>query len=116
MSLRFMSNLQLIRGEKSMKAAVLYEFGEAPKYSDFPEPTRGDDEIVIQVKAVALENIDKAMALGSHFASGQFMSQLPTIMGFDGIGKLEDGRLVGFGGMRPPYGAMAEKAVIPKNY
>ena len=38
---------------------------------------------------------------------------LPAILGSDGIGAQEDGRLIGFGGMKPPYGAMAELAVIP---
>jgi len=99
-----------------MKAAVLYHFGEAPRYEDFPDPTPMKGQIVVQVKAVALENIDKMMADGSHFASRQFLSTLPAIVGFDGIGMLEDGRLVGFGGVQAPYGAMAEKTVIPQGY
>jgi len=41
---------------------------------------------------------------------------LPAIVGFDGIGMLDDGRLVGFGGVKAPYGAMAEKTVIPEGY
>jgi len=69
--------------------------------------------MLIQVKAVALENIDRALARGSHFATKQFLPHLPAIVGLDGIGALEDGRLIGFGGMKPPYGAMAEKAAIP---
>ena len=97
-----------------MKAAVLHEFGQAPRYEDFPDPPIGAEEELVQVKAVALENVDRAMARGTHFASRQFLAQLPAIIGFDGIGMLADGGLVGFGGMKPPYGAMAEKAVIPK--
>src|SRR5215475_3050520 len=99
-----------------MKAAVLHNFGEAPQYEDFPDPAPGPDEILIQVQAVALENVDKAMAAGTHFASRQFLSTLPAIVGFDGIGLLADGRLVGFGGVKAPYGAMAEKTVVPKAY
>jgi NADPH2:quinone reductase len=60
--------------------------------------------------------VDKLTAAGSHFASRQFFPQLPAIVGFDGIGQLEDGRLVGFAGMRPPYGAMAEWAVVPNTH
>jgi NADPH:quinone reductase-like Zn-dependent oxidoreductase len=97
-----------------MKAAVLHNFGETPKYEDFPDPTPGQDEVLIQVKAVALEIIDRMMVEGTHFASQQFLSTLPAIIGFDGIGTLEDGSLIGFGGTRPPYGAMAEKTVVPK--
>ena len=99
-----------------MKAAVLHKFGETPTYEDFPDPILSEGEILIHVKAVALENVDKAMAEGSHFASRQFLSRLPAIVGFDGIGMLEDGRLVGFGGVKAPYGAMAEKTVIPQGY
>lgn len=99
-----------------MKAAVLHKFGKAPRYEDFADPTPEQDEIVIQVKAVALENIDRAMAKGTHFSTRQFLPQLPAIPGSDGIGQTEDGRMIGFGGMRPPYGSMAECAAIPSAY
>lgn len=99
-----------------MKAAVLHHFGETPRYQDFPDPVVGKDELLVYVKAVPLENVDKAMAQGSHFASHQFLSTLPAIVGFDGLGTLEDGRLVGFGGIKAPYGAMAEKTVIKAGY
>lgn len=99
-----------------MKAAVLHQLGETPRYEDFPDPTPGEGQILVHVKAVALENVDKMMAEGSHFASQQFLSRLPAIVGFDGIGMLEDGRLVGFGGVKAPYGAMAEKTIIPEGY
>jgi NADPH:quinone reductase-like Zn-dependent oxidoreductase len=99
-----------------MKAAVLHKFGETPRYEDFPDPMPDEGQILVHVKAVALENVDKVMAEGSHFASRQFLSTLPAIVGFDGIGMLEDGSLVGFGGVKAPYGAMAEKTVIPQGY
>src|SRR5690242_20722670 len=99
-----------------MKAAVLHQRGDAPRYEEYPEPTPEPGQIVVKVKAVALENVDKAVAQGTHYASDQFMPALPAIVGFDGIGMLEDGRLVGFGGMRPPYGSMAQTAVIPDGY
>lgn len=97
-----------------MKAAVLHEPGGVPRYEDFPDPVPGDGEVVIEVKAVAVENVDKAVAAGTHYASGQFLTEFPMIPGFDGIGTLPDGALVGFGGMRPPYGALAEKVVVPQ--
>jgi len=99
-----------------MKAAVLHNFGESPRYEEFPDPPVGAEEIVVQVKAVALENIDRAMAKGQHYANQQLMPNLPAIVGFDGIGALDDGQLIGFGGMRSPYGSMAERVVIPKAY
>ncbi len=99
-----------------MKAAVLYKFGDFPKFADFPDPTPNEGEVLVQVKAVALENVDKAMAAGTHFASRQFLPTFPAIVGFDGIGLLENGKLVSFGGVKAPYGAMAEKTVVPKAY
>lgn len=97
-----------------MKAAVLHDFGEIPRYEDFPEPVAKNDGVLINVKAVALENVDKMMASGEHFASKQFLSELPAIVGFDGIGELESGQMIGFDGVKAPYGAMAEKTVVPK--
>lgn len=97
-----------------MKAAVLHELGGVPRYEDFPDPVPGEGEVLIDVKAVAVENVDRMVAAGAHFASSQFMTQLPAIPCFDGIGALPDGRLVGFGLPRPPYGALAEKTVVPE--
>jgi NADPH2:quinone reductase len=99
-----------------MKAAVLHELGNVPRFEDFPDPVPGDGEVVITVKAVAVENIDKMIAAGTHFASRQFVPQLPAILGFDGVGELPDGTLVGFGQPRPPYGALAEKTLVPQDH
>lgn len=42
---------------ESMKAAVINKFGGVPQYQDFPDPTPSAGDIVIQVKAVVLENM-----------------------------------------------------------
>jgi len=97
-----------------MKAAVLHALGETPRYEDFPDPEPGAGEVVVKPRAVAVDNAIRVMVTGSHFASRQFLSKLPGVVGFGGIGQLEDGRLVGFGGVRPPYGTMAETAVVPE--
>ncbi len=96
-----------------MKAAVLHKLGEVPRYEDFPEPVAGDGEVVVEVKAVAVENVDEAVAAGTHFATSQFLPELRAIVGFDGIGALPDGTVVGFSQPRPPYGALAERTVVP---
>ncbi len=99
-----------------MKAAVLHAFGETPHYEEFPDPQPASDEILVHVKAVALENFDRALAKGTHYASRQLLPALPAIIGTDGIAMRDDGRLVGFGGLRPPYGSMAEKAALPETH
>ena len=97
-----------------MKAAVLNEIGGIPRHEDFPDPVPGEDEVIIDVRAVAVENVDKRIAAGTHYASQRYIVQLPAIPAFDGIGALPDGTIVGFGNPRSPYGALAEKTVVPK--
>src|SRR5581483_6351609 len=50
---------------------------------------------------------------GAHFASGR---ELPRVCGTDGVGHLDDGQRVFFGGPRPPHGAMAERTVVPRAF
>ncbi len=98
-----------------MKAAVLHETGGIPKYQEFADPVPNDDQVLIEMRAVAVENIDKMIAAGRHFAGNEFLAHLPAIPCFDGVGALPDGTLVGFGNTRPPYGALAEKVVVGKD-
>src|ERR1700687_3600869 len=93
-----------------MKAAVLHELGKVPRCEDFAEPTAGRDEAVVRVRSASLKPIDKQLASGSHYASHR---ELPVVCGTDGVGDLEDGTRVFFGGPRRPYGAMAERTVVP---
>lgn len=97
-----------------MKAAVLHEVGGIPRYEDFPDPVAAEGEVIIDVRAVAVENVDKAVAAGEHYASAKYLAELPAIPAFDGIGTLPDGTLVGFGNPRLPYGALAERTVVPE--
>ena len=94
-----------------MRAAVLRELAKPPRVEEFSEPTPGDGEVLIQVCAAALKTVDKQMAAGTHYASP---SELPVICGTDGVGRLEDGTRVFFGGPRRPYGAMAQRAVAKR--
>jgi NADPH:quinone reductase-like Zn-dependent oxidoreductase len=96
-----------------VKAAVLHEVGGVPRYEDFPDPVAGPDEVIIEVKAVAVEHVDRLVAAGTHYASAAFVGQLPMIPAFDGVGALPDGTVVGFANPRAPYGALAERTVVP---
>src|SRR5579859_1474956 len=100
-----------VRGR--MKAAVLHTLGKAPRFEEFADPTAGKDEALLRVRAASLKAVDRQMASGSHYASPR---QLPAVCGTDGVGDLEDGTRVFFGGPRRPYGAMAERTVAPRAF
>src|SRR5260370_41854117 len=94
-----------------MHAAVLHALGKPPRFEEFPDPTPGEGEVLINVSAAALKPVDKQMAAGTHYASP---SEFPVVCGMDGVGRLEDGTRVFFGGARRPYRAMAERTVVPR--
>ena len=95
-----------------MKAAVMFQKGEMPQYTDFPEPiVHGDNELLISVKAAAIKHVDKSRASGKHYSTRNDISQA-KIIGGDGVGSLEDGTRVYAIGVS---GMAAEKAVIEKS-
>ena len=95
-----------------MKAAVVFQKGELPKYvTDFEEPNvQNENELLISVKASAVKNLDKMRASGKHY-SMQTINQ-PIVVGTDGVGFLEDGTRVYAMGVS---GMIAEKAIIEKS-
>lgn len=93
-----------------MKAAVLYELGTTPIYTDFPEPApENDQQVIVSVQAAMIKQLDLIKAAGKHYTH---YPSLPTVVGFDGIGRLEDGRRIYAIGVT---GMMAEKAIVTKN-
>jgi NADPH2:quinone reductase len=96
-----------------MKAAVVDRVGGVPECRDVPEPPVGDGEVLVAVVAVAVENVDRAIVGGTHYTAAEFQAVLPAVPCFDGIGRLPDGTTVGFGGLKPPRGALAERVVVP---
>ena len=95
-----------------MRAAVLERLGEPPRYGSFADPVPGDGEVLVEVRAAALHQIDRARASGRHYTSP---TELPVICGVDGVGTVtdEDGdpSRVWFALPRAPYGSMAERTV-----
>jgi NADPH:quinone reductase-like Zn-dependent oxidoreductase len=92
-----------------MRAAVLHETGRSPRLEAFPEPVVAESEVLLTVLAAALKPIDRQLAAGTHFGSPR---EFPVICGSDGVGRLEDGSRVFFGGPRRPFGAFAERTVV----
>jgi NADPH2:quinone reductase len=95
-----------------MHAAVVNVLGQPPQYQEFPDPVAGENEVLIHVRAAGLHPIVKGLASGSHYMS---QGSVPAVPGVDGVGVLNDGRRVYFGGTRKPWGTMAEIAVAPRS-
>ncbi len=94
-----------------MKAAILHQLGQVPYCGYIEEPVVTEsNQFLIDVTAVAVKNLDKLRASGSHYAS---YDKLPAVVGNDGVGVTENGtRVYGHG----ITGMMAEKAIITDNF
>ena len=93
-----------------MKAAILHQLGDVPNYEEFPDPVAtSEDEVLIRVKAASIKQLDRARASGQHYTK---FAQMPTTIGFDGVGELADGTAIYAQGIT---GMMAEKALV-KNH
>ncbi|MFT4203668.1 MAG: zinc-binding alcohol dehydrogenase family protein [Chitinophagaceae bacterium] len=96
-----------------MKAAVVFQKGELPKYvEDFAEPiAQNDNELLVSIKASAVKNLDKTRASGRHYST-QDETWTAKVPGGDGVGLLADGtRVYGIG----VSGMLAEKAIVEKD-
>lgn len=96
-----------------MKAAVVRKLGEPPRYEEFPDPVPADGEVLVEMTVAPVNNIDRMMAEGSHYDGPP---EVPYIVGTIGAGVTEDGQRVLFGGLRAPYGALAERATVKEEY
>ena len=96
-----------------MKAAVIFQKGEKPKYvEDFAEPEAlHENEALIAVNASAVKNLDKMRASGKHYST-QNEEWSAKIVGGDGVGTLADGTRVYAIGIS---GMVAEKAIVEKD-
>lgn len=95
-----------------MKAAVIYQVGSMPQYTEIAEPVvQQENNVLVKVRAVAIKHLDRAVASGKHYSSGQTSGA--RIVGGDGIGVLPDGqRIYGFG----VGGTLAEQAIFLKSW
>jgi NADPH:quinone reductase-like Zn-dependent oxidoreductase len=93
-----------------MKAAVVQGPGKIPVYADFDLPTPVEGERLIHVTAAALSQLARGRVAGRHYSSA---GDFPFIAGVDGVGRLDDGSRVYFLLPRAPFGAMAERVVVP---
>jgi len=90
-----------------MRAAVLREYG-VPQPGEFEQPVPGDGQALVQVLAAGLNPVDVAICAGRFYAG---RPPLPSVAGREGVGML-DGRRVYFDAPLPPFGSMAELALV----
>jgi len=95
-----------------MKAAVVHAFDAPPRYEDFHlPPSKGPEEVVVDVLAAGLHPRVRSGASGSHYADDRV---LPMIPGIDAVGRLPDGKLVYCVVHDTPYGTMAAQVVADR--
>jgi len=99
-----------------MKAAVIYQKGELPQYTDFPEPiAKTEDEVLVSVKAVAIKHFDKGRASGSHYSSDA-PKENGRVIGGDGVCILTNSTRVygmGVGGMLAEQATIEKERIVP---
>ncbi|MFP3505257.1 quinone oxidoreductase family protein [Burkholderia sp. SIMBA_062] len=93
-----------------MKAAVVTGAGERPVHMEFDAPHAMPGHCLIDVTASALSRLAQGRAAGTHYSSER---RYPFVVGVDGVGRLDDGRRVYFFGAPVPFGAMAERTIVP---
>lgn len=94
-----------------MRAAVLTEFAKPPTYADFDEPLVGSDQVVVDMAAAAVHHLDLAKASGSFYLGAP---PLPSVPGYDGVGRLTDGRRVFVDGSEAPFGTWAQRSLASR--
>jgi NADPH2:quinone reductase len=94
-----------------VRAAVLHEYGKAPRCGAFEEPSAAAGQVVVDVAAAALHHLDLLKASGTFYMGPP---PLPSAVGTDGVGHLGD-RRVFFDATVPPFGTMAERALVPED-
>ncbi len=92
-----------------MKAAVIHSIGTTPQYEDFSVPVaQNGQQLLMQVKATSLKNLDKSRASGAHYST---YASFLAVVGTDGVGILPDGTAVYANGIT---GMMAEYALVDR--
>jgi NADPH:quinone reductase-like Zn-dependent oxidoreductase len=93
-----------------VRAAVLHEYGSAPRCGEFAAPSPAPGQVVVDVAAAALHHFDIYKASGGYYTGPP---PLPSVVGTNGVGRLADGRRAYFDATVQPFGSMAEQALVP---
>jgi NADPH2:quinone reductase len=92
-----------------MRAAVLAALNTTPVVREFDEPVAGPGTRKISVIAGGNSPTEMMRASGFYGAYSP-----PCVVGGEGVGRLDDGTRVYFGHSLSPYGAWAERTIVPE--
>ena len=92
-----------------MKAAVVTSFDAPPTAGEFDDPIASEGQRVLEVEVAAVNPVDLLIASGAFYAA---QPPLPSVVGREGIARLEDGRLAYFDGPLAPFGSIAEHTLL----
>jgi NADPH:quinone reductase-like Zn-dependent oxidoreductase len=90
-----------------VRAAIINAIGDAPVVGEFPAPTAGPGEVVVDVTLAGLNPVDRLRAEGYEYLS----PVPPFVAGREGVGLL-DGERVYFHEAVEPYGSFAKQALV----
>ena len=93
-----------------MRAAILREYDATPELGEFDDPTPGDGTVVAEVLAAGLNPVDIRKAAGVFPLAPK--PPLPSVAGWEGVARLEDGSKVYFVDPPPPNGALAQRTLV----
>src|SRR5437899_8756503 len=90
-----------------MRAAIINSIGDVPVVGEFPAPTAGPGQVVVDVTLAGLNPVDRLRAEGYAYLS----PVPPLVAGREGVGVL-DGKRVYFHEAVEPYGSFAKQALV----
>ncbi len=93
-----------------MRAAILRAHGAVPELGEHDEPAAAGGGEVLEVLAAGMNPVDVRIA-GGTFPNERH--EPPYVAGKEGVGRRPDGSLVYFDASVEPYGAFAERTLIP---
>src|SRR5215204_1190324 len=95
---------------RRMRAAILREYDATPELGSFDDPAPGGGTVVADVLAAGLNPVDVRKASGVFPLMPK--PPLPSVAGWEGVARLEDGSRAYFVDPPPPHGALAERTLL----
>jgi NADPH:quinone reductase-like Zn-dependent oxidoreductase len=90
-----------------VRAAILNSIGADPEVGTFDDPTPADGYVVLDVSVAGVNPIDIRLATGQ---LGR--PRVPSVVGLESVGTLDDGSRAYVGASVSPYGSWAQRTLV----